>query len=215
MFNKNLVNKVIRTLIISDLFLLFAVGLLSPIFAIFIIEHIENKIEIIGYAVSCYWIARVIMEIPLSRLMDRIKGENDEYLFMAFGTFVISAIPLFYIISSQPWHIYLLQILNGLAYAVAVPAWRIVFTNHVDRSIVGFEWSLEDVAVGIATASSAAIGAIVADKFGFNTLFIAIFVFGTISALILATLSKDKRSILRELLRGKANKAPLKINTFK
>lgn len=215
MFNKSVVNKVIRTLIISDFFLFFAAGLLAPIYAVFLIEHIENRIEIIGYAVSCYWITRVIMVIPLSSLMDRIKGEIDECFFMAFGTFMISIIPLFYIISSEPWHIYLLQTLNGLAYAIAVPAWRIVFTNHVDRNIVGFEWSLEDVAAGIATAASATIGAVIADKLGFEILFISIFIFGTISALILATLNKGKRSILSRLLHDRADKAPLKIDSFK
>lgn len=215
MFNRNMVNKVIRTLIISDFFLFFAVGLLGPIFAVFLMERIENKIEIVGYAVSFYWLTRVIMVIPISRLMDKIKGEFDECLFMALGTFMISAIPLFYIVSSEAWHIYLLQFLNGLAYALAVPAWRIVFTNHIDRSIIGFEWSLEDVAVGIATALSASVGAIIADKFGFNILFFAIFIFGTISASILITLNKSRRPILKELLRDRVDKAPLKIDSFK
>lgn len=218
MFNKNIVNRIIRTLILSDFFLLFSVGLLAPIFAIFVIENIGNKIEIIGYAVSCYWITRSIMVIPFSRLMDKIKGELDEYFFMALGTFIIAAVPMFYIISSEPWHIYLLQMLSGLAYAIAVPAWRIVFTNNVDRNIVGFEWSLEDVGVGIATASSATIGALIVNKFGFNVLFCIIFLFGTISSLILLTLSKDKKSFIREWLHelhSKTDKAPFKIHTLK
>ncbi|NUM25271.1 MAG: MFS transporter [Candidatus Buchananbacteria bacterium] len=216
MFDKKTVGKIIRTLIISDFFLFFAVGLLAPIFAVYILENIENRLEVIGYAVSCYWITRVIMVIPLSRVMDNIKGEFDEYFFMIIGTFLISAIPLFYIIASAPWHIYVLQIINGFAHSMAVPAWRIVFTNNVDKSIVGFEWSLEDVGVGIATASSAAIGAIVADRFGFNVLFGLIFLFGTISSLILLTLNKSKQSILRSFLGGQTHdKGPLKIDTFK
>ncbi|HUV47273.1 MAG TPA: MFS transporter [Candidatus Bathyarchaeia archaeon] len=215
MFDQTRVNKIIRSLIISDFCLFFALGLLSPIFAVFILQNIENKIAVIGYAVSCYWITRVIMVIPLSRLMDKLKGEFDEYSFMVIGTFLISLIPLFYIVSSQPWHIYLLQIANGLANSIAVPAWRILFTNHIDRKIVGFEWSLEDVGVGIATALSAAIGALVADKFGFNILFVAVSFFGIIGALILLTLNKSKKSILGELINGKSDKAPLKIDTLK
>jgi MFS family permease len=209
------VNRIIRTIIISDFFLFFAVGLLGPIFAVFLMEHIENRIEIVGYAVSCYWLTRVIMVMPLSRLMDKIKGELDEFFFMALGTFMIGAVPLFYLLASEPWHVYLLQVLNGLAYALAVPAWRIVFTNNVDRHIVGYEWSLEDVAVGIATALSASLGAIIADKFGFDVLFFIIFAFGTISALILLTLNIGKRSFLRELLHNGPDKAPLKIDSFK
>jgi len=211
----NKISKTIRYLIISDFFLFFAVGLLAPIFAVFVLENIENKIEVIGFAVSCYWITRVVMVMPISRLMDKIRGESDEYSFMVAGTFLIAIIPLFYTISSHPWHIYLLQILNGLANSMAVPAWRIIFTNHIDKKIVGFEWSLEDVGVGIATASSAAIGAIIADKLGFNILFGIITFFGMISAIILLVLGKSKRNIIKDLMRDKSDKAPLKLDTFK
>lgn len=211
----NQINKTIRLLIFSDFFLFFSVGLLSPIFAVFILQNIENKLEVIGFGVACYWITRVIMVIPLSRLMDKIKGELDEYSFMVLGTFLMSIIPLFYIISSAPWHIYVLQILSGLAGSMAVPAWRIIFTNHIDKRIIGFEWSLEDVGVGIATASSAAIGAIIADKFGFNVLFGLISIFGIISVVILAAVRKNKKALFDFFALRASYKAPFKIDTLK
>lgn len=215
MIKKNKISATIRFLILSDFFLFFAVGLLTPIFAVFILENIENKIEVIGYAMSCYWLTRVIMVVPLSRLMDKIRGEIDEYSFMIIGTFLISIIPLFYIISSVSWHIYVLQIMNGIAYSMAVPAWRILFTNHIDKKIVGLEWSLEDVGVGIATASSATIGAFIASKLGFKVLFGIISFFGLIATIILIVLSKKKGMILSKFIINKAEKAPLKLDTFK
>lgn len=212
MIHKTIVNKVIRTLILSDFFLFFSLGLLTPIFAVFVMENIGNKIEIVGFSVSCYWIMRGILVIPLSRLMDKLRGEVDEYFFMAIGTFLTAVIPMFYIISTEPWHIYLLQAINGFANAMAVPAWRILFTNHVDKKIVGFEWSLEDVGVGIATASSATIGAVIADTFGFIVLFGIIFVFGVTSAIVLLTLNKSKKMALRELILNRASAVSLKID---
>lgn len=215
MFKKNIVNRIIRTLIISDFFLLFAIGLLAPILAVFILENIENRIEVVGYAVSCFWVTRLLLVIPISRLMDKIKGETDEYSFLVGGTFLISLVPLFYIIASEPWHVYVIQILNGLAYSMAVPAWRIVFTNNVDRNIVGFEWSLEDVGVGIATAASASIGALIASHYGFNVLFVLMFLSIFISALILLTLFRNKRSLIRKIFGNRSNKAPVKIDGIK
>ena len=212
---KNKVNKTIRALIISDFFLFFSMGLLAPIFAVFILSNVENKIAVIGYAVSIYWLVRVITVVPLSHLMDKMKGEMDEYYFMIFGTFLASCVPLFYIFSNQPWHIYLLQIVSGLANSMAVPAWRILFTKHIDSRIVGFEWSLEDVGVGVATASSATLGAFIADKFGFNTLFIVITVFGIIGTLILLRLGHSKRSIIKDIFYQQSNKAPFKIDDIK
>ena len=213
--NRRGVNRIIRYLIISDFFLFFAVGLLAPIFAVFVLQNIENRIEVIGYAVACYWGTRVVMVIPFSRLMDRIKGESDEYFMMVVGTFMIALIPLFYAVSSKPWHIYLLHVANGFANSLAVPAWRIIFTNHIDKRIVGFEWSLEDVGIGIATASSAALGAVIADKFGFNVLFVLISVFGLISASILLALGVGKWNVVERLMRNKPDRAPVKLYTFK
>jgi sugar phosphate permease len=209
------INKTIRFLVASDFFLFFAVGLLGPIFAVFVLNNIENRIEVIGYAVSCYWITRVITVLLLSRIMDRIKGEFDEFVFMITGTLLISIIPLFYIVSSASWHIYALQCLNGLAHSMAIPAWRILFTNHIDRRVVGFEWSLEDIGVGIATAASAAIGAFVASRFGFNILFVATSVISLVSVIILLILSVQNGDIVRKLIRNKSNRMPIKPGMLK
>ena len=40
--SKNNVNKIIRALIVSGFFLFFSLGLLMPIFAIFILNNIED-----------------------------------------------------------------------------------------------------------------------------------------------------------------------------
>lgn len=213
--NKNIINKIIRTLIISDFFLFFALGLLAPIFAVFILNNIANRLEVIGYAVAIYWLTRVITVVPLSHLMDKTKGEMDEYIFMIIGTFIISSVPLFYIISTASWHIYLLQIVSGFANSMAIPAWRILFTNHIDSRIVGLEWSLEDVGVGLATALSAALGAFIANKFGFNTLFVIIFICGLIGTSILLPLTQTRRSVIKELFRRQGDKAPFKIDGIK
>lgn len=211
------INKIIFSLIASDFFICFAFGLIAPIFAIFILENIDNKIEVIGYATSIYWITRVILVIPFSWLMDKIKGENDEYLFMIIGTFLMSLVPLFFTVSSQVWHIYLLQAISALAHSMAVPAWRILFTNHLDRNIIGFEWSIEDVGVGIATAISASVGAFVADKYGFNILFIFVFILSFIGTLILVSVYVYDKNIFEKFLlfRRKRSPAPFKVDTFK
>lgn len=208
------VNRVIRALILSDFFLFFGLGLLSPIFAVFILENVVNQIEVIGFAAAAYWSTRVLLVIPLSRVMDRRAGHADEFLFMICGTAIISLVPLGYLLSSEAIHIYLVQALYGLGSSLAVPAWRILFTNYVDKPIMGLEWSLEDVGVGIATAMSAVAGAIVVDTWGFETLFLLIFLFGAVSTLILIYVFVTRADSLPQILR-RAPKAPLKIDTIK
>lgn len=197
---KSNVNIVVRILVLSDFFLFFSVGLLGPIYAVFVLDKIKGSgLEIIGFATAIYWISRVISVIPLSRLMDKLKGEKDEYYLMILGTLLISSLPLGYIYVTQTWHIYLIQALNGIAFSMIIPAWRAIFTKNIDVGRVCFEWSLDDVGVGIATAISAALGAMIAQRFGFNALFIFIFLVGFSSVLILLLIYRGQGSFLEWL----------------
>lgn len=204
MFNfKSNVNFIVRILVLSDFFLFFSVGLLSPIYAVFILDRIEGAtLEIVGIATAVYWTSRVVSVIPLSRLMDKIKGEKDEYYLMLLGTFFISALPLCYIFITQAWQVYLVQFFNAVSFSLVIPAWRVIFTKNMDKNRVGFEWSLDDVGVGLATAVAAALGSMVAERMGFEYLFIFIFLVGFASILVLLLLYQGEGSF-REWFKGR------------
>lgn len=193
MFRKK-VNFVISTLILSDLFLFFALGLLTPLFGVFVLENIEGStFEVIGTATAMYWIARVASVLPISKTMDKIKGEKDEYYAVVTGTFLMAILPLGYIFATLPVHIYIIEFLKGIAGALTVPAWRILFTKFIDKNTVGFGWSFEDFCVGIATAVSAYVGAFIASNFGFKILFICVSSIGLIAAYFLTKLYREER----------------------
>jgi len=188
-------NLITRILVLSDFFLFFSVGLLSPIYAVFVLDRIHgSSLEMIGIATAIYWLARVASVVPFSHLMDKTKGEKDEYLFMVAGTFLISSAPLIYVFASEPWQVYVVQALNGFAFSMIIPAWRVIFTKNLNNDHVSAEWSLDDVGVGTATAISAALGAFIAQKFGFNSLFIFIFFVGMVSVLVLLILYRGQGS---------------------
>lgn len=214
-----MINRIIRHLIYSDITLFFSIGLLAPIFAIFVTQNIQGgSLEVVGLAASTYWVARTITTVPLSRIMDRTKGEKDEYYFMLFGSYVMTLIPFLYIYSSQPWHIYLLGFINGSAASMAVPGWRILFTNHLDRGSTGYEWSIEDVGVGIAIALSSYLGAFLAETFGFQALFVLITAVGVLGVTIfLIPLRKDAEFIRTVRHRGKliSRLPPQRIDSIK
>ncbi len=191
-----MVNRVIRHLVISDFVLNFAFGLLAPIFAVFVLKNIEGgSIRVIGLATTFYWISRTLTTVPLSRFMDRTDGERDEFYFVIVGTFIMSSLPLFYLVASLPWHIYLIQFILGIANSLAVPGWRILFTDHIDRGKTGFEWSLEDIAIGLSVGISAYLGSVLADKFGFKIVFIILAILGYISTIILSMLRSDAKTL--------------------
>jgi len=191
------ISLVTRILVLSDFFLFFSTGLLSPIYAVFVLDKIHgSSLQIIGIATAIFWASRVISVIPLSHIMDKIKGERDEYYFMLIGTLLISSTPLVYIFATQVWHIYLVQFINGIAFSMIVPAWRVIFTKNLNHERISYEWSLDDVGVGVATAISAIVGSFVAQRFGFDVLFMFISVVGSFSILVLLVIYNGDGSFL-------------------
>ncbi len=219
-----MVNRVIRHLVISDFIFNFAFGLLAPIFAVFILKDIHGSgLRVIGLATTSYWIARTLSTVPLSRFMDRTDGERDEFYFSIIGSFILSSVPLFYLLATLPWHVYLIQFIFGIANSLAVPAWRILFTDHLDRGKTGYEWSLEDIAIGVSIAISSYLGSLLAEKFGFHVVFILLAMIGYAATMVLIPIYKDaktlqqlKREKLLEKLRLKREEpAPFRMDGLK
>ncbi len=197
-----MINRVIRYLVAYDFVLNFAFGLLSPIFAVFIIENIAgSSVKVVGIATAVYWIARITTTVPLSRFMDRTDGERDEFYFVIIGTAISATMPLLLIFAHVPWHVYLIQFIHGLANSMAVPGWRILFTDHIDRGNTGYEWSMDDIGVGLAVGGSAFIGSILAYSFGFIPVLVLLSGLGYMAAILLIPLSEEFKN-LRELRRS-------------
>jgi MFS family permease len=188
-------NPFIRALILSDFLLYFSYGLITPILAIFV-EGIEGAdIETVGTATAIYWIVRSLTSIPLARWMDKRDGEKDEFHFMFWGAFLMSITLMSLAYASEVWHIYVVQALFGVFNSMAIPGWRILFTNHMDTRKVGFEWSVWDVAVATSTALAAYVGSVIAQEYGFQTLFLLVGATGVIGSLILIPLYRYTRTM--------------------
>jgi hypothetical protein len=141
------INKVVFFLIKADFFFFSALGLVAPIFAVFLTEKLEDgNIEVAGFAVAIYWITKSIFEIPIAKFLDKRKGERDDLIFLVAGYFVVGLIHFGYTQATLSWHIYILEALYAIAMAIATPGWSAIFTRHIDKGKEGFEWSIEHVA---------------------------------------------------------------------
>jgi len=152
-------------------------------------------------ATAIYWIVRSLTSIPLARWMDAHEGEKDEFHFMFWGALLMSITLMSLAWATEIWHVYLIQVLFGVFNSMAIPGWRIIFTNHIDHGKIGLQWSVWDVAVTLGTALSAYAGSVVAQEWGFHTLFLLIGGIGVFGALILIPLYShiDTLSQLRKL----------------
>lgn len=189
-------NKIVGALIFSDFFLNLGWGLLSPIFAIFILENVSNMnaakaAEVAGFAALFYWITKSFLEIPIGRFLDEKHGEKDDFWFMTIGLFIVAFVPIGYIFSTEPWHIYLFQILHAIGMAMALPSWLAIFTRHIDKGKEAFQWSMETTSIGAGAGIAGGIGGIIASILGFKTLFIFVSLLTFIAALLLLSVRKN------------------------
>ncbi|GIU68506.1 MAG: hypothetical protein KatS3mg001_356 [Candidatus Pacearchaeota archaeon] len=166
-------NKKLMLLILSDVLILSSFGLIGPIFAIFIIENLENgTIVTAGLATTIFLIVKSVFQLPLSRyLIDKEKHKTRSLL---AGTFLIVLVPFIYFFSKSVYTIFFAQVIYGLGAAMAYPSWFSLFTTYIDKRHKGFEYTLWSTGVGIGTALSAYFGAQIADILGFRVLFFVV-----------------------------------------
>lgn len=178
-------NRIIKFLTISDFAILTGFGFLAPIFAVFILGNIKGgTLETVGFATSIQVFSKALLEYPIARLLDKKRGDMDEFYCMIIGSLAICIVPFLYLVIKTPNELYLTQFIYGIATAMAYPAWMSLFTRHAEKEREGSQWALYATTIGIGTAISAAIGGVIGEKYGFEIVFWIVFamsVIGTVS----------------------------------
>jgi predicted MFS family arabinose efflux permease len=176
-------NRVVKILIASDFLLQSGWGLIGSIFAIFLIQDIEGgTIAMVGFISTVYWISKSILQPFIAKYLDRDHSEKNDFLFLVIGMYVANLVPLGYIFSTQPWHIYILELIRGIAMACVIPTWSAIFTRHIDKGREAFSWSMESTSIGFATGLAAYLGSLIATFLGFKFVFVLVSLFGVLSS---------------------------------
>ncbi len=165
MFKALKMNKTLRLLIISDIFVFTGFGLISPILAIFINDNLAGgSIFSAGLASTIFLLTHALLQIFFSYVFN----PKDRLWMLRLGTAIIAFVPFGYVFSTSIYHIYLVEFCYGLGAAFAYPSWSSLFTAHLEKGKRGFQYSLYSSGVGIGTAATASLGAWIADKISFS-----------------------------------------------
>ena len=193
------INVVIRYLILSDTVLSGAIGLLGPIFALFINDFItsENSEVVAGIAAAVFLFTKSVMQIPIADFIDRVRGEKDDFWILVIFTILIGIIPLAYLFINTPLQLYMVQFILGIFTAFTFPTYMAIFTRHIDKSKEGTEWGIYFTTTDLTSAVFAALGGFVASSQGFPTLIILVVIISVAGGLLLLPIKpyiKGKRS---------------------
>ncbi len=181
------INAVIRFLIVSDIVFQGAVGLFGPLFALYVSSYITDTDPIVatGIAASIYLIVKSVAQIPSAWIIDKIKGERDDFFILFWGTLITALTPIAYLYINTAGELYIVQAFYGLITAVTFPSYMAIFTRHIDHGKEGTEWGVYYTLIDISTAATAAIGASIAALYGFPALIWVSVVFSLLGGLLL------------------------------
>lgn len=183
-------NRTVKLLMLSDIFLITGFGLMGPILAIFIKEGIVGgSIFAVGLASTVHIIVKSAVQLPFSRYVDSHK---DKLKWLIIGTFAMCTVPFIYMSATHISHIFLAQIILGISGGLAFPTWLGLWSRNLDKKHESFEWSLYSTLTGLGTAATAAIGAAIAQYFNFRVTFIFTGILALIGATILFSLEKKQ-----------------------
>jgi MFS family permease len=181
------INKIVLTMVYADFLLISGKGFLSPIIAVFIADQINGgSVAAVGFATMIFWVVKSAFQVPVSTYADSKRGEDDDYRLMLLGATASSVVPLlYYFFATEVWHVYVLQAMDGVAHAFFVPQWLAIFTRHIDKHRESSEWTLHSNAIGLGFASAAAIGGVLAERFGFRVVFLLVSAFMFLGTVVL------------------------------
>jgi hypothetical protein len=190
------VNKVMRAYIYWDLVINSGWGLLGPVFAIFLLEKIAGGnviagVKIAGFATLFYWVAKSVLQMPIGHYLDKNHGEIDDFWFYVVGTLITGFVPFGFLLSTQAWHIYALQILHATGMSMIIPSSYAIFIRHTDKGKEAYESSLDSTFLGVGAGIAGAIGGVLAGYIGFDLIFILTGLLTFVSVFFIFWVKKD------------------------
>lgn len=179
------VNRVVKYFVLSDLVLFSGWGLVAPVFSVFVIEKVEGATLLtVGASAAIYWIARSFTEMPVAHILDKTKGEKDDFKVLMWGLILASAAAFMFPVIKSVTALYLIQIFHGIAFGLYNPSWSAIFSRHLDKNRIAFDWSLDSVTLGLASGVTGFLGGYLAARFGFNLVFIGVGAMSLTAALL-------------------------------
>ncbi len=177
----------LRILLLTDGLYLLAAAMLGPIYAIFV-EEIGGDILTAGASFAVFSLVMGILILFIGKIEDIVLKETE--LWICAGYFIIALGFFGYLFLQTQWHLFVIQIILGIGYAVQCPAFSAVYSRHLDYKKTAFQWGSWDATNSFATAGGAIVGSVLATIFGFKILFVIMGILPLISALIILFLPR-------------------------
>ena len=165
-------NPFIKSFILSEVFLWSAWNFIIPIFSVYVATQLTGgNIQTASFAFSFYLIARVIVELISSFFLEKTKDKQKLMVVIA-GNCLLSVAYLGFAFFMNIQLFYFFFIVAGIGLGIGTPAKNCLFSAHLDKNRETTEWGMYDAIVFIGMALAASLGGLIANQYGFSTLYI-------------------------------------------
>ena len=171
--------KELKIILVSSTLLNLAAGLFGPLYAAFV-EEIGGGLVVTGASYAVYTTASGFLVFFISRWEDHVKHQEK---LVIFGRGLVALAFFGYLLISKPIHLFIVQGVLGIAFAVSAPALQSIYSKHLDDGKYASQWGLWEALIGIAAGIAALAGGFVAEVYGFRVLFWFMFLFSVASLL--------------------------------
>lgn len=180
------VNRIVKFLILSDIIFLGGWSMVQPIFSVFVIKNIPGStLIVIGAITALYWLVKSLLQIPVANYLDNHDGEKDDFYALLISLTLAAVAAFMLAMTTSLWQLFFAQFIYAVAMGFYVPSWAGIFSRHLDKKRFSFDWSLDSTVVGITSFIAALLSGILAEKFGFSSVFFLAGVLSLMSAVML------------------------------
>lgn len=177
----------IKILLLADMWATFAIGMLGPIYAIFV-ERIGGDLLDASWAFFAFMITSGVVMYFISHWEDHVLHKER---LVTLGYTMTAVGCLMYVFVDSQLMLIMTQIVLGLAEAVLVPAYDAMYSHFLDVEKAASEWGDWEAMRYIVTALAAVAGGYVVHLFGFSALFIIMAIVASFAAITSVWLYKQ------------------------
>jgi len=181
----------LKFLLFSDAWVTLALGMIGPIYAIFV-EEIGGDILDASWAFFAFMISCGIALYIIGKWEDKVK--HKEKLITAGYTLTAIGCLCYYFVDSQAMLI-MTQIILGLAEAIQVPAYDALYSKYLEKKKAASQWADWEAMQYIVTAIAAVVGGYLATIYGFKVLFLVMFMISGISIASSLNMFRSKKEL--------------------
>jgi MFS-type transporter involved in bile tolerance (Atg22 family) len=145
-FGKLILTKTFWLLTFSDLFTWGFYLIISTLSGIYLEHKLgEDVIKIVGIGGAIYYVIRGVLQLPISKVLDRIKNDKDEIFVLTIGCILMGLPFLFYPTLTSANQYYVLQVIFSLGVAMNLNPWRKLFATNLQAGKEAREYAVYDM----------------------------------------------------------------------